>query len=125
MAASINRLVPLPRNQGIQIPGIVNAANWVDAVVLAANTAETYTLPTDAGGNVCTIVGITATGTTPLWLNFDTTAAIPVADTTSGAAPSLLRTDQGFSYLISVPAGTTGISIISSGVCVVAVECWN
>ncbi len=125
MAASINRLVPLPRNQGIQIPGIVNAANWCDSVTLAANTAEAYTLPTDSGGNHATIVCITATGTNPVWVNYDTTAVIPTGDTTDGSSPSLLRTDQGFSYLISVPAGTTALSFIAAGIVIIAIECWN
>lgn len=125
MVATIDRIVPLPRNQGVQIPDCVNAANWCDAVVLAANTAEAYTLPTDADGNKATIIGITGTGTNPLWINFDTTAVIPVADTVNGSAPSLLRIDQGFSYLISVPAGTTAISFICAGVSIVIVECWR
>lgn len=125
MVASINRLVPLPRNQGVQIPGVVNAANWVDAVVLATNTAESYTLPTDANGNRATIIGITGTGTNPLWVNFDTTAVIPIADTTDGSAPSLLRIDQGFSYLISVPAGTTALSFICAGISIIVIECWS
>lgn len=125
MVASINRLVPLPRNQGVQIPGVVNAANWVDAVVLGVATAESYTLPTDASGNRATIIGITATGASPLWLNYDGVAVVPVADTTNGAAPSLLRTDLGFSYLISVPAGTIAISIISAAAAIIAIECWS
>lgn len=125
MVATINRLVPLPRNQGVQIPGVVNAANWCDAVVLAAATAESYTLPTDANGARATIIGITATGASPLWFNYDTTAVIPVADTVNGSAPSLLRTDLGFSYLISVPAGTTAISIISAAIAIIAIECWS
>jgi hypothetical protein len=123
--ATIDRLVPLPRNQGIQIPGIVNASNWCDAVVLAANTAEAYTLPTDAGGHRASIIGITATGTTPLWVNYDGAAVVPTADTTTGAAPSLLQTQFGFSYLIAVPSGTIAVSFISTGICIVLIECWT
>lgn len=122
---TVDRIVPLPRNQGVQIPGVVNAANWCDAVVLAANTAESYTLPTDASGNLARIIGITASGSSPLYINFNATAAIPIADTTDGTAPALLRTDQGHSYLISVPAGATDLSIISAAVGVVIIECWN
>lgn len=126
MAASIRRLNPVPRQQGIQIPGLIPVAQWIDALVLAANVAQTYTLPIDntqaLGARHGTILRITANAG-PIYINFAATAIVAVANIL-GTAPIMLRTDMG-PVLLAVPTGATTVSIISPGAAIVTVEAWS
>lgn len=121
----ITALRPVTRSQGTQIPGLVAGAEWIDAMVLAATVAETYTLPTDAEGNRGTILGITANNS-PLYINFAGVAAAPGTEIVDGTASVMLRTDTS-SYLITVPGGATTLSLMcpTVGGAVVTIEVWK
>jgi len=121
----ISRLVPIPRNQGIQIPGVLNTATWIDARVLAAGVAESYTLPTDAQtpAQHATLLRINANAG-PIFVNFNGTAAVPGADVTNGTSSIMLRTDLG-PVLLAAPHATDTLSIISPSACIVTIEAWS
>jgi hypothetical protein len=125
MAASIRRMVPVTRNQGVQVPGLLPIAQWIDALVLVANAAQSYTLPTDTTQtpNVKgTILRLTANAG-PLYINFAGTAAVPGA-ITNGSSSVMLRTDLG-SVMLVVPHSTDTLSIISPNAAVVTIEAWS
>ena len=115
---------PISRQSGIAVPDLVNAAEWVDCLVLGSGSASSYTLPIDANGNKGTILGITATSG-PLWLNADGSASIPSSSNLSGTSPSLLRTGEGFSYLFVVADSTETLSFISPVSNTVVIEVWK
>lgn len=121
---TIVNIVPIPRQQGIQVPDVVSAAQWVDALSLTANVAKTYILPIDAAGVSGTVLGITATDG-PLWINFNGAAVIPVADNLLGTAPVQLNTQDGFSFLIAVPNKSVSPSFICGSNTIVTIEAWS
>jgi len=123
MVASITRIVPITRNQGVQVPGLVQFANWIDSLILAAGVAQTYALPVDANGNVGTILRLSSNGG-PLYINFAGTAIVPIANTTNGASSGILRTDLG-PVLIAVPDGKPNPSIICPSNAIVTIEAWR
>lgn len=130
MAAStpvIVKLVPIPRQQGVQIPNLLNCAQWVDARVLAAGVAEDYPVPSDAQSPIQkgTILRFTCNAG-PIYVNINGgTAAVPAADVTDGTASIMLRTDLG-SVLMTVPSPRlANISIISPSAAVLTIEVWN
>jgi hypothetical protein len=122
MAVAIDRLVPLPRNQGIQIPDVVNASRWVDSLALSAGTAKSYTLRTDASGNKARILRV-CTSAGPVYYNCFATAVIPTTDTTDGSSATQLAGLNGGTF-ISAPVGCTAISFICAGACIVTIESW-
>lgn len=90
----------------------LRASTYIDSRVLAANTAETATVPTDS------ITGLKAnyvvfSSTCSFFTNFRGTATVPAADITDGSSSELNPTVR---YL----AGTiTSISIIADSACTV------
>jgi len=122
--AAITPIRPISRNAGIQVPSLVSAAEWVDCLVLTAGTAKSYSLPVDTDGNKGTILGISATAG-PLYINADTTAAVPSIDITDGTSPSILRTDDGFSYLVAVADSGETLSFLCPSNCHVHIEVWK
>jgi hypothetical protein len=96
--------VPTPRTWGnqqmLQLPKLTT---WVDARVLAANVAETVTVPTGCDFMVLA-------GTAVYYVRNGGTAVIPVADVTDGTAPMLSpaarRTVPGETFSIIAPATT-------------------
>jgi hypothetical protein len=115
-------IVPLPRQQGVQVPNAVCAAQWVDAVVLTANVATSYVLPIDSGGDHGTVLGITSTAG-PLWINFNGVAVIPVASILDGTAPAQLTV--GLSYFVVVPNTGVTLSLICGSNAIVTIEAWK
>jgi hypothetical protein len=122
MAATIKRLVPITRNQGVAVPGMFQAGMWIDSLVLVAGAAQAYTLPTDAAGNKGTMLRITANAG-PIYVNFVGTATVP-AGVTNGGASIMLRTDLG-PCLLAIPDSTTSMSVISPNAAVATIEVWN
>src|SRR5438046_2367642 len=108
--AAIVPIRPISRNAGIQVPGLISSAQWIDILALTANTAQSYTLPTDSAGAKGRILGISAT-TGPCYINFAGTAVVASTGVTNGTGSAIVRTDLG-SVLIAVPDGATTMSII-------------
>lgn len=73
---------------------------YVDAAVLAADTAETFTCPTDAN-----FVIFSSTG--DFFAKYDGAATVPAADITDGTAPEL-------NPIARLMDGGTSISLIAS-----------
>jgi hypothetical protein len=87
---------------GFPLIGLVRPT-YVNARVLAASTAEAFTVPTGAKY-------VLLTANVDFWANFTTTAAVPAADITDGSSPVLnpcLRILDGCASIsvISVVAG--------------------
>jgi hypothetical protein len=121
---TIDTLRPVTRQQGTQIPNLSPTARWIDSVALVAGVAKSYTLPTDIGGAKAEILGLSATDG-PVYGNFTGAAIVNVADSLTGVASLLFRTDAGASYLITVPQGATALSLICANACVVTLEAWR
>lgn len=124
VAPVISRLVPVPRNQGVQVPAALPAASWCDSKALAGGVAESYTIPVDVNGNRGTLLGINAE-TGPLYYSFNGTAVVPTADVTNGTSSIMLRTDTGSPFLISVPNWAYTLSLISAAANIVTIEVWS
>lgn len=133
MAASVNRFAPVVRGEGKGI--IVPMANWVDNLVLVANVAQTYTLPTGtnpAGGGTqainpppgttvtATILRVTTNGAL-VYVNAQTAAAVPAANNILGNGSVPI---PGGSFMFQVPVGVASISFIASGAAVISIEAW-
>jgi hypothetical protein len=43
---SIERIVPILRQQGQPVPGLIQLGSWIDACLLVAGVAFTYAVPT-------------------------------------------------------------------------------
>jgi len=102
MAGTVNLLNPLVK--GGQVFGI-NRPMYTNTMVLAANTAESITVP--AGAQF-----VILNGNVDYWADFVTTAAIPAADVTDGSSPVLINAINVFSL-----EGATTISVISASTC--------
>ena len=82
-----------------------NVSDYIDARVLAANVAETVTVPTEAAVAVFSCVD-------DFYINFNgVVAAVPAADINDGTAPVLRPTTKavvaGQTFSIVAPAITT------------------
>jgi hypothetical protein len=122
MAASIKRILPVVRNQGVPIAGLVQFGQWIDAIALAAGAASAYTLPTDAAGNKGTILRLTCNAG-PIYVNFGGTATVP-ATVTTGLASGMMRTDLG-PVLLAVPDAAVTMSVISPSAGELTIEVWS
>jgi len=137
MAAAVNRFAPAVRGEGKGL--VVPMAQWIDAFLLAAATARTYTLPTGtnpAGGGsqavnpppgatvTATILRISnpITATGAVWVNPQTTAVAEVADKLTGLAAFPVA--PGEHFLFQVPVGVASISMISTAGGIVIIEAW-
>lgn len=91
--------------------------DYVDARVLAANTAEQHTIPTftDHLGNTKTARHVIFNATADFYAAYGTnpTAAVPAADVTDGTASELNPTIR------FLDGADTKISLISAGTCIV------
>lgn len=124
MAAAIKRLTSINRNDGVQVAGLVQAAQWCDALVLAATVAQTYAFPTDAAGNKARMFRINALGG-DIWINFQgATAVVPVANATTGVGPVLFKTSLAPAFFVA-PDVITSMSIISTPGTTISIEAWS
>ena len=93
-------------------PITVKFPKWVDAVVLGAATAESYTVPAGAGYALITC-------TAPVWACISGTAVIPTTEVTDGTASFYLsagiqvRLDSGqtLSLIRASAAATVSIGV--------------
>ena len=95
---------------------VPNACTYVTNEVLAANTAETITVP--AGANY---VSFSSTGN--FYVNFTTTATVPSGDITDGTG-SILNPGIRFVGVVQSQnvAGVSSFSIIAPADCIVSFE---
>ena len=106
-AGTVNKLLPIMVNDpvlnlsGAPVVGI-SYPQWTDAIVLVANTAQTYTFPAEAN-----YILFSASIGVDFYVNYTTTATVPGASTTTGLASELNPTLRNI-------AGLTSISIISA-----------
>jgi hypothetical protein len=83
---------------------------YVDCIVLAASSAESFTVPSGAKS-------VLLTGNYDFFANFATTAAIPTTEISNGASSFLVNSPR----LILIEK-TTAISVISDSVCTITAE---
>lgn len=85
---------------------IREASTYVDARSLAANTAETVTVPSFANSDN-QVVAIFSATCASYYVNVTTTASVPAADVTNGSAsernPSALTFDEGDTFSLVTP----------------------
>ena len=86
----------------------LNYSDYIDHRVLAANVAETHTVPTGAKY-------VMFNATTPFYARIGGTAAVPAADVTDGTGSMYCP------ELRSIDAATT-ISLIAPTTCIVTME---
>lgn len=105
---------------------MVNQSQWIDSLVLAAGVAENYALPTDAQipAQKGTMFRITSNAG-PIYVNWNGTAVIPVADVTTGLSSIILRTDLGPILVMEPSPRPTNLSFISPSDAIVTIEVWN
>lgn len=120
VSLSIDVLRGVPRNLGVQIPELHPAARWVDARVLAANVAETYTFPTDASGHKGKFFCLTSSAG-PVYVDFHGTAVAPSGDVTDGTA-SILLNPQLEPVWIVAPDGATSMSVACGSTCILTIQ---
>jgi len=84
---------------------VLGRCDWIDARVLAANTAEAHTVPTGA-------THVVFSGTADFYVKYGGTAAVPAADVTNGSASELNPVAREI-------RGITSIGLISAATCIV------
>lgn len=119
---AITRLVPVARQQGTQIPGLLPTADWCDSRVLAANTAEAITPPSAAGARA-TIFRLNAT-VGPIYIDFNKTAVVPTGDTTDGSSAIMIHPELQ-PVLIFAPLSTDTLSVICGAITTITLEAWS
>jgi hypothetical protein len=128
MVQSIQRLVPVARNQGVQVPNLIPLSEWCDSLLLVANTAQSYVLKQ---GQLAPVVDgallrvNAAAGCRPLYVDPTKAAVIPTATTTNGASAVLLQDVNQEPVLLAMPAGQTTLSLISTAGGIVTIEAWT
>lgn len=130
MAATpkIPRLVPIARQQGIQIPDLWPLSLWVDSVALAANTAQTYALKSDGDVdfNNNTRHGIIlrlSASAGPVYIDHRQAAVIPTATTTNGLSAICTHPELEPVQLV-MPLSTESLSLICASASIVTIEAW-
>lgn len=120
----ISPMVPVPRNQGIQVPGLLPMANWVDCIVLTAGVAGSYTLPTDAQSPAQKGMILRLTSNSgPVYLNFNGAAAVATAKT-DGTSSVMLHTDLESLFIVA-PSFSQTLSLICASNAIVTIEVWR
>lgn len=89
-----------------------SSGGYVDARVLAANTAESHTVPTGAN-----YVLVTVTGNT--WVNVGGTAAVASADVTNGTGSVLVVNTLPRMFALN---GATAVGVIAPAIQTVCLE---
>jgi len=83
---------------------------YVNCIVLAASTAEAFTVPLNAKS-------VLLTGNYDFYANFTTTAAIPTTEISNGTSPILINSPR----LIKI-GDATSISVICDVACTLTAE---
>lgn len=137
MAASVNRFAPVVRGEGKIAPQLIPMANWIDNLVLVANVAQTYTLPTGTdlsgggseGANPSTPPGVLRTATilrvstngALVYINAQAAASVPAANNIVGNGSIPIAGGQ---YMLQIPVSVASVSFIASGAAVISIEAW-
>ena len=100
---------------GALIPWATPAGGYVDARVLAANTAEVHTVPEGA-----TRVLVTVTGNA--FINIGGAAAVAAADVTNGSGSILMVNTQPRLFALN---GAATIGVIASAIQTVVLEFYS
>jgi hypothetical protein len=108
---------------GTEPPGLSSAlrgsartpSTFVNARVLAANTAETVTAPTFASFPSARAIGVFSASCSNWYYNVTATASVPAADVTDGGA-------SGRGPVALVMAQGATLSIVADATCVVTTE---
>lgn len=108
-AANTFNVNPAPSGM---VSAIRIAPTYVDARVLAANVAETHTVPTGAGW-------VLFAANCNFYAKTGASAAVPAADVTDGSASELNPAAW------QLPGGTTQITLIAPTACVVTMAFYN
>jgi hypothetical protein len=120
---TITRIAPLLRNAGQPVPNLIPLGQWVDAVVLAGGTAQSYAVKTDASGNKGTFLRVSAS-VGPVYANTQATATVPGATTTDGSS-SICLNPQVQPVLLAMPLDSEALSLICANNTVVTIEAWS
>jgi hypothetical protein len=110
--AAMKSLKLVRDRSGAVIPNSTQAPGYVDIRVLAANTAESHTVPAGAK-----FVLITVTGNT--FINIGGTAAVAAADVTNGSASLLMVNTAPRLFALN---GAAAIGVIASAIQTVVLE---
>jgi hypothetical protein len=127
MPPTITPAIPALRSQfGGLLPSTLPAAKWVDTLMLSANTAKSYAVPSDASGNrafVARISGSTlkSNATGELYINFYGTAAAPTVDVLDGSASTEVN---GPADWVVIPSDCAAISFLATTSGAITIECW-
>lgn len=100
-----------------------SVAQWNDAIVLAANTASSYsltTLLTNSGIKTKKVFLVFASDA-PFWANFHATAVIPTGALVDGSAPEFLP-NQRYVDTDDVNNPITAISFIATQITRIAIQ---
>lgn len=106
-AAAINQLQVISTNGSYALSPPI----YVNVKVLAANTAESFTIPTGANGLLANYVSFSSN--CDFYANHTTTAAVPAADVTNGTGSELNP------LIRIIPRGTASYSVISATTCII------
>jgi len=88
---------------------------WVDAIVLVANTAVTYYIPTGTNKATANYLMFSSSGGADFYVSYSITAAVPGTSITNGTAPEL-------NPLLRCVSGLTAVSIIAPVGCVLTIS---
>lgn len=114
MPVTPNRLTTLPFNEPGSNP--VDVPSYVSARQLAANTAESITVPTGAAF-------VRLVGTGDFFYSFSGTAAVP-GDVDDGSACELIKA-QGDPEWRKVPNGATTLSVVAASTPIVTASFYS
>lgn len=118
-----NRLTAVSFNEPGENPR--NVPSYVSARALAANTAESITIP-QGSASAAAAAGaayVRLAGTADFYYSFSGTATVPV-DTDDGSACELIKT-QGDPEWLVIPSGATALSVISAGTAIVTASFYS
>lgn len=88
---------------------------WIDAIVLTANTAVTYYIPTGANKVTANYLLFSSSGGADFYVNYSAVAAVPGTNITNGSSPEL-------NPMLRNVSGLSAISIIAPVGCVVTIS---
>lgn len=128
VSPKIPRLVPITRQQGVQIPNLWPLSLWVDSINLAANVAQSYALKSDGDVDFNNntrhgiILRLCATAG-PIFIDPRQAAVIPVGTTINGLSSICIHPELELVTLV-MPFSTESLSLICGSASVVTIEAW-
>ena len=99
----------------LPVPFSTASGGWVDARVLAANTAESHTVPTGAKYVLVTVTG-------NAWVNVGGTAAVAAADVTNGTGSVMVVNTLPRMFALN---GATAVGVIAPDIQTVCLEFYS